>query len=174
MAEQIQDLTPRVQRLAIIAGETSEAPGTSVTEDVFTGAMRRQSETLARRSATLTEVAAARARNEIIEIDEGQGGGTGEVQMGGAARATDETIAIEEDDEGGTGEAQMRAETPPPRRRRRRFARCLLSSGVGRRAPRRPPADWEVHDHLWKFLSTPIDRRLWRDMDLNIQAETEN
>lgn len=34
MAEQIQDLTPRVQRLEIIAGETSEALGTSVEEEV--------------------------------------------------------------------------------------------------------------------------------------------
>lgn len=106
--------------------------------------MRRQAEALARRSATLTEVAAARARNEII--------------------------AIEEDDEGGTEEAQMRAEIAPPRRRRRRFARRLLSSEVERRTPRRPLTDWEVYDRVWEFLSTPIDRTLWRDMDLNIQA----
>lgn len=34
MAEQIQDLTPRVQRLAMIARETSEASGTSAADEL--------------------------------------------------------------------------------------------------------------------------------------------
>lgn len=43
--------------------------------------MRRQVEAPARRNATVVEVAATRARNKIIEIDEGDEGGTGEVEM---------------------------------------------------------------------------------------------
>lgn len=47
----------------------------------FTDAMRRQVEAPARRNATVVKVAAARARNKIIKIDEGDEGGTGEVEM---------------------------------------------------------------------------------------------
>ncbi|KFY39829.1 hypothetical protein V494_03820 [Pseudogymnoascus sp. VKM F-4513 (FW-928)] len=158
--------------------ETNKALGRSVADGFSMHEIQHQMERTTRRNQTLMEIAAARASNKIIEIDEGyedrSGGaqmnapscdgnliieigavheaGTGEVPLGMAAGATNETV-VGRDNRGETGEVQIRvgegvASQGRRRRRRRRYARGFWPLEAEPRTPRMPLSNWEDYDLL--------------------------
>ncbi|KFY12593.1 hypothetical protein V492_03771, partial [Pseudogymnoascus sp. VKM F-4246] len=176
---QVLSLRPLQQETITMSdGKTNKALGRSVADGFSTDEIQHQVETIARRNETLKEIVAARARNEVIEIDEGyengSGGaqmnahscdgnliieigavneaGTGEVPLGMATGATNETV-VGRDNRGETGEVQMRvgegvASQGRRRRRRRRYARGFWPLEAEPRTPRMPLSNWEDYDLL--------------------------